>query len=358
VDPNGIRKTGKTYATKMLADRALSKIMTAIEAGTYETELAIVEGDIDPKTVTLSELGRHWREERLNRQGRPLRDKTKLDYERYIESTLQTLADKPIRSITSGQISNWWKPVQKRAPRQANAAYKHLVTLYGYAVKKRWVTVNPCDIDGATTYTPRKQDAPPTEEQVQIMLDCVPELSTVPESFQTVIALAAWGGLRKGEIFALERQDIKTETLDGETRITVNISKAVEWVKGQQPKKGQTKWDTGNRSVILPPRIHDIVNRHLKSVAINPDALMFPRKPGVNEHWLEYQLNPHWRKVREQAGFTKRFHLLRTFALTQYGITGATLVELMERAGQSDVRTAMRYQRTTDREADLVRKMG
>ena len=190
------------------------------------------------------------------------------------------------------------------------------------------------------------------------MLESVPELSTVPESFQAVIALAAWGGLRKGEIFALERQDIKTETLEGETQITVSITKAVEWVKGQQPKQGQTKWDTGDRSVILPPRIHEIVNRHLKTVAINPDALLFPRKPGVNEYWREYQLNPHWRKVRELAGFTGHFHALRNFALTQYGITGATLIELMARGGHSDVRAAMRYQRTTGRETDLVRNMG
>lgn len=358
VDPNGLRATGGTYSTKVLAERALSRIMGAIETGTYERQLAIVQGDIDPKTVTLSELGRHWRDERLNRQGQPLREKTKQEYERLLESTLRPLADKPIRSITSGQISNWWKPEQKRAPRQANAAYKHLVTLYGYAVKKRWVTATPCDLEGATTYTPRKQPAVPTADQVQIMLESVPELSTVPESVQAVIALAAWGGLRKGELFALERQDIGTETLDGETWITVNVSKAVEWVKGQQPKIGQTKSDKGNRSVVLPQRLNDIVTRHLKTVAINPDALLFPRKPGVNEYWLEYQLNPHWRKVREQAGFTGRFHALRAFALTQYGITGATAIELMARGGHSDIRTAMKYQRTTGRETDLVRNMG
>ena len=358
LDPNGLRATGGTYSTKMLAERALSKIMAAIEAGTYERQLAIVQGDIDPKTVTLSELGRHWREQRLNRQGRPLRDKTKHEYERLLESTLRALADKPIRSITSGQILAWWKPEHKRAPRQANAAYKHLVTLYGYAVKKRWVSVNPCDIEGATTYTPSKQPDVPTADQVQIMLESVPELSTVPESFQTVIALAAWGGLRKGEIFALERQDIRTETFDGETHITVDITKAVEWITGQQPKQGDTKTADSVRSVILPPRVNEIVTRHLMTVALNPDALLFPRKPGVNEYWRESQLNPHWRKVRAQAGFPARFHALRNFALTQFGITGATLIELMKRGGQKDIQTAMRYQRTTGREADLVRNMG
>ena len=149
-DPYGLRKTGPTtYRTRAQADHALLDIRNSIENGTYEARQAVEAGDVDPRTLTLEELGAYWRGVRLNRRGQSLRPSTLHEYERLIQNVLTPLKDKPVRTITAGQVERWWKPEHNKAPNQASKAYKHLNTLMKYAQKRNWVTINPCDIEGA-----------------------------------------------------------------------------------------------------------------------------------------------------------------------------------------------------------------
>jgi integrase len=295
-------------------------------------------------------LAEHWQGIRLNRQGQPLRPNTASEYRRLVQNVLTSLKDKPVRTITAGQVEAWFKPQQRKAPNQASKAYKHLNTLMKYAMRRHWIISNPCDIDGAASYK-SKQPAVPDERQVNIML------TSAREPFDVIVALAAWGGLRKGEIFALRRDDVKVQKSDSETWITVHVKRGVTW-QNNVAFEGDPKSVNALRDVILPQRITDLVSKHLSTMPINGDALLFARNPGLNEPWREFQMKPYWDEVRAQAGFSGRFHSLRGFALTQYGLTGATAAELMQRGGHRDIETAMIYQRATGRERDLVRDLG
>jgi integrase len=326
-------------------------IRRTIENGTYEARKAAQAGDVDPKTLTLEELGAYWRGIRMNRRGQSLRPSTLNEYERLMQNVLTPLKDKPVRTITTGQIEKWWAPEHKKAPNQASKAYKHLNTLMKYAQKRNWVTSNPCDIEGAGSYTPPKQPDVPTAEQVAIMLD------VAPEPFRTMVALAVSAGLRKSELLALTRVDVETLKADGETRIFINVDKALTW-DGTREIVGLTKSEGSVRAIELPQWANEYVTKHLTTLPINPDALLFPRKAGSSLHWGKYQMNPVWRAVRAQSGFQGRFHSLRAFHLTQYGLTGATAAELMARGGHRDLATAQRYQRTTGRETQLLKKIG
>jgi integrase len=181
-------------------------------------------------------------------------------------------------------------------------------------------------------------------------------LDVAPEPFKTLVALAVSAGLRKGELLALTRADVETLKSEGETRLFINVDKALTW-DGTREIVGQTKSEGSVRVVELPQWANEYVTKHLTSLPINPDALLFPRKAGSSLHWGKYQMNPVWRSVRSQSGFQGRFHSLRAFHLTQYGLTGATAAELMARGGHRDLATAQRYQRTTGREAQLLEKM-
>lgn len=350
-DPNGLPQSAGTFQTKALAEKRLNEIQYAIDSGTWEQKQAIVTGDIDPKTLTLAQLGDYWRTVRVSRRGQSLRPSTLREYERLVSNVLTPLKDKPVRSITAGQVETWWAPQHKKAPNQASKAYKHLNTLMKYALKRNWVTANPCDIDGASNYTPKKLPAVPSTEQVTIMLD------VAPEPFRTIVALAVSAGLRKGELFALTREDIEVIKDGDSTRVFVDVNKALTW-DGRTEIVGETKSEGSVRIAELPEWANEFVIRHLATVPINPEALLFPRKPGSSLHWGKYQINPVWRSVREQAGYKGRFHSLRAYHLTQYGLTGATPVELMARGGHGDYKTALRYQRTTGRESDLLKKIG
>jgi integrase len=345
-DPQGRRVSGGTFITKQLAELRLSELIFSIQSGNYAKRAATRIGDLDSKTATLRELAEHWRETRL-RQGQPLAATTLHEYERLISNVLAPFADMPVRSITAGQIEKWWKPEHKRAPRQANAAYKHLKTLTDYALKRRWITDSPCLIEGATSYRAAARPGIATWEQVTIMV------RESPEPFNVVLSLAAGGGLRKGEIFALKRKDVEFETVKGETRVFVRVERAVTWTdRGTFEKTPKTEGSI--RTVELPPELVPVLKGHLKSVAAYPDALLFERRPGSGEHWLEFQMKPVWDKVRAAAGYEGRFHSLRTFAATTFAQNGGTVMETMDRLGSRNLKTYAAYQRATGR-GELVK---
>lgn len=333
-----------------MAERELQQVRFSIENGTWTADNTPQAGDLDPNTVTLRELASYWRDQRTTNTGQPLSPTTLDEYARLINNTLTPFADKPIRTITTQQIERWRSPEMKRAPNQTTKAYKHLKTLLTWAHKRKWIAENPCTIERGTSY--KSSEPPtPTAQQVAIMLD------SATEPFDTILAIAAWGGLRKGEILELRRKDVERVTQDGTNLIALNIRRAVIWDGGNAIVKAP-KTSKSTRRVLLPNTASALVESHLRSVSLDPEALLFSDKPGFNEHWGEYKLKPYWAKVCAQAGFKGRFHSLRSFAMTQYAVTGATLQDLMDRAGHSNVNTAMRYQRETGREFELVKKLG
>jgi len=347
-DPNGNRRNARTtFATKVAAEFELSRIRGAIESGTWHVDETPQAGDLDPRTITLRELANHWRAQQVSSKGNPLSPTTLREYQRLIESTLRAFADKPIRAITRQQIENWRAPELRRAPNQTVKAYKHLKTLMTWAQKRSWVAVNPCDIERGSAYTPSEPPAP-TKAQVEIMLD------SASEQFKVVIALAAFGGLRKGEIFELRRKDLVAIEDQAERWVQVSVQRGVVW-DGNQAVVRKPKSEAGVRTLLLPLRISDLVFAHLRTIPIDPESLLFTRKALSNDHWGKYDLNPHWRKLRAQAGYGGRFHSLRTFAATEFAKLNPTSQELMDRFGHRDIKTAMRYQRTTGRDAELLR---
>jgi integrase len=353
VDPSGLPKSGGTYSTKQAAEKELNRIQHAIENGDYYESRAITEGALDPKTVTLSELAEHWRATRLTSKGRPLAPKTLAEYKRYVEVELARFKDKPVRSITSGLVERWWRDEKIQAhPRQRNSVYKHLSTLMDYAADKsrRIVLASPCTIENAKTYSPESQPETPTLEQVELML------ANARQPFQAFLVIAAWGGLRRGEIFGLQRGDFEITESPSGTVILVNVVRSVEW-KTRPATFKPPKYESF-RTVALPPRAHTSVLELLSRTAIHSTALLFPRVDGSEEVPHEGRFNSEWRRLRLVAGYSGSFHSLRSFHLTQYGLTGATAVEISARGGHKDLKTAMRYQRTTGRDRDLAQLLG
>lgn len=344
------RSARTTFQTKAAAEFQLTTIRGEIESGTWHIDQTPQAGDLDPKTLTLRNLAAHWRAQQVTSKGLPLSPNTLNEYQRLVERVLAGFADQPIRQITRQHIENWRAPELKRAPNQAVKAYKHLKTLMTWAHKRNWIATNPCDIERGSAYTPSEPPAP-TKEQVRIMLE-----SSTGE-LQSILALAAFGGLRKGEIFELRRKDFEVVEDQSERWLRVKISRGVIWNQGV-PEVRKPKSEAGVRSLLLPLAASELLIKYLTRVPIDPEALLFSKSALLNNHWGEYDLNPKWRKVRALAGYQGRFHSLRTFAATEFAKANPTNQELMERFGHRDIKTAMRYQRSTGRDVELLRRLG
>ena len=75
--------------------------------------------------------------------------------------------------------------------------------------------------------------------------------------------------------------------------------------------------------------------------------MLFPGTPGGG-HLHSSALYDHYYAARRKAGRQDlRWHDLRHTGLTFAGQSGATLAELMARAGHSSAATALRYQHST-----------
>ena len=346
-DPNQVRRSGGTFSTIALAERALRQIEYSIESGTW----------IDPEQAsalnggtTLREVAEQFRESRRHRStGRPLTPSTEHEYRRYIEELASGLADKPINKITEHDIDIWFNRESNRARKQASNAYSHMKSVFTYAMKKKLIRLNPCDIEGASNYVPETEPEIPTSDQVQTFLS-----NSSPE-YSLIIALASMGGLRKGEILDLRKSDIKKVQDDGQVYYLVNVSKSVKWLSGGETISAPPKTRKSIRVVELPQAINQIMASHLKNVPIHPDALLVPGSPkNPEQHFSKHQLQRTWEKIRAVAGYSGRFHSLRGYGLTMYAQTGATAQEIMDRGGHADYKVALRYQRSTGRDRQLL----
>jgi integrase len=156
-----------------------------------------------------------------------------------------------------------------------------------------------------------------------------------------MVLLAAWCGLRQGELFELRRSDIDLE------RGVVRVARGVVRVDGGVVV-GTPKSDAGRRTVSIPPHLRPAVEDHLaRHVKAAPDALLFPARHGG--HMAPSTLYKVWYPARTAAGREDlRFHDLRHTGATLAAATGATLAELMARMGHSTQAAAMRYQHAAE----------
>jgi hypothetical protein len=166
--------------------------------------------------------------------------------------------------------------------------------------------------------------------------------NATPVKFRVAVLLAGWCQLRRGEVLGLQRRDIDINAG------VVAIERT--WVQspGGQHIIGPPKTDAGRRSIAIPSHILPAINEHLRSIGSRPDAWLFP---GEEEGYpiSTRTLSHVWSKARKSIGRTDlRFHDLRHSGLTWAAATGASLAELMRRAGHVSPVAALRYQHATD----------
>jgi integrase len=219
-----------------------------------------------------------------------------------------------------------------------------------YAHKRRWIAANPCTIERGTSYTPSEPPIP-TDKQVETILEKISEVG------RALITLGSEAGLRRGEIMELRRKDISTIDDAGEKRVVVSVRRAVIWLKGGAPLVKKPKSSKSVRDIVLGLRASRIILSYLGTVNLNPESLLFSSPAGFDQHWSESTYRKYIAEGRELAGYF-RLHSLRTYHLTRFRQSGATEKETMDRGGHADIKTAMRYQRSTGRDAELLRAVG
>lgn len=227
----------------------------------------------------------------------------------------------------------------------AAGAYRLLRTVLMQAVRDGLIASNPVHVKGAGT-APHPERRPLTATEVVALADAM------PARYRAAVHLAAWSGLRPGEVFALRRGDLDVNAA------TVTVSRTLVEVPGEPITYGPPKSAAGQRTVNLPRAILAGLAEHLDQYAgTTADALIFTTSHG----------NPVTASTRSGAMRRARlaidrpdiaWHHLRHTGATLAAQAGATQAELQARIGHSTARAAAIYQHAgSDRDRALADRL-
>lgn len=288
----------------------------------------------EPDTITLRDYSTRWLTTRRNRHGEPLKPRTIALYQGILSGhVLPAFGDYSLTEITADMVDEWHAELLPNAPTRRAHTYTLLSSIMKSAAtgRRRILDTNPCQVQHASKVDRRFEPIPATPAQVRMITDAM------PERFKLFVLLAAWCGLRFGELAELRRKDINAEAM------TVHVTRAVTRLK-DQTVVGTPKSHAGSRTINIPPSLKPVILDHLAQHAQpGADGLLFPAVSGRHLH--PSTIMKPFRRARAAAGRPDlRLHDLRHTAATTAAQTGASLRELMSRMGHSTTEAALVYQ--------------
>jgi len=330
----------QTFATKTEADRYLAAVETDLQRGDVQ----------DPRTGSeqLRTYAERWVRSRRVR-GKPLAPRTVALYEWQLQRhILPTLGRRQLRNLDSTTVRGWYERLADPAtgPGAITAAkcYRLLRAILNTAVRDGELRSSPCVLVGAGDEHSAPRPAVALHEVLGIA-------AAVPDRWRAFVLVAAFGGLRIGELTALTRDHVDLD------HGSVDVVASAGFLPGGRRHVGPPKSRAGVRVVALPEIAADSLRRHVALYAEQePDGLVFigPRGGAVRESTFGTKV---WRPTLRKLNLSHlHFHDLRGFAATLAAVSGATTAELMYRLGHATPDLALRYQRaTTTRDAAIAR---
>lgn len=334
VGPDLVRHTGpRTFEAKMDAEGWLAQERRLIdrELWTSPVERARIARE---KGVTLREYAKPALRRRTNRQGEGLRPTTlRLNDDQLERLIFPALGDLPLATITPDDVAAWYRAFNPDHKTQRAQAYGLLKSVFNQASAENVTDNQPCTIRGGSSKKRERKIRPASVDELALIVE------NMPESLKAAVLIAAWCGLRFGEVAELRRKDIDLDAG------TVTVERALTRVDGQDIV-GPPKSEAGVRVVTMPARLIPAIRDHLDThTGARPTTLLFTRDRRANTHWTQGAFYKRFQPARAAAGRDDlRFHDLRHTQAVLAAQTGATLAELMARLGHSTPQAAMRYQ--------------
>lgn len=228
---------------------------------------------------------------------------------------------------------------------QAAQAYRVLRVICAAAVDDGLLQQNPCRLPRAGRTAPAER-VPATPAEVDALA------AAMPAHLAAAVHVAAWSGLRAGELFALDRSRVNLDAG------TVRVDRTLAVVRSVVTGYGPPKTESSRRTVHLPPHVVVILAAHMRAhTARGTSALIFAAPGGGPV--TPAQRQRAFTRARTAAGRTDlRWHDLRHTGATLAAQTGASVRELQHRLGHSTVAAAMLYQHhADDRDRDLAARL-
>lgn len=257
-----------------------------------------------------------------------------------LDAHLKYFENVSLSDVTYSMVVKWWSSMEDQ-PNSRKSAYSTLSTVFKRAVKLGKVPSSPCMIEGASKDTSTPRPLIPSDDVRMMMMVCS------DDQMLAALWVLLGTGCRVGELLALTWSDVDLD--EGTVSITKHLT-----VHGVQ--RGTKSHPDGRRTLLMPQETTDAVRTLSQQRVPMPDAPVFLNARGGRLTYHKFR--ERFIALRESVGLTNvNIHDLRHIHLTAYA-EHATLREVMERAGHTDVASAMRYQHASpERERAIVEKL-
>ena len=242
---------------------------------------------------------------------------------------LAPLLDRPVVAITPPVVRAWHANALagKGGKTSIAQSYRFLRSVMNVAFNDGAVPRNPCAIKGAGSDNAKERTIA-TPAQVAELID------SITPRYRAAVVLAAWCGLRRGEVCALRTADVDLKAA------TVKVAKNwAELLESPTKYEKDPKSEAGKRTVSVPPHVLPILQAHAKEWA-GPVYFNVGRDGERMNGNAVYQA---FVRARTKIGLKLSFHDLRHTGQSLAAATGANVVDLKRRLGHSSTAAAMRY---------------
>jgi integrase len=311
----------QTFATKSAATRFLVQVEADLTRGRWS----------DPRLgrTPFAAWAARWQASTVN-----LRPNTRATYTNLLRRyLLPFFAATPLADIDPLAVRAWLAGMEAAKVGASTRAksYRLLTRILGQAVEAGYLARNPCVVRGAAS-------EPASEMRFATVAQVAELAEAVPPRFRALVLVAAYTGLRWGELAGLRAK--RVDLLHRRITVAEQLTETRGAFEFAAPKTA-----AGLRTVTLPQVAATALAEHVATYAEpGPEGLVFPaarRGPLRRSNFTRRVWEPATRAVGVEG---LRFHDLRHTAATLAVAAGATTRELMVRMGHSSSAAALRYQ--------------
>jgi integrase len=324
VGPSGARHFAPdTFRTMADANRWLALVEADLSRGTWvDDRAALVTFGSYARAVLRDspKIGIRWRE----------------TCERNLRLHLAPLLDVPLRALTPTRVREWYAAALRGPGGRTSIAqsYRFMRMVMNTAVREGLMVRNPCMVPGAGVVRA-------SERPVASPAEVVALVEAITPRYRTAVLIAAWCGLRRGEIAGLLVDDVDLAA----RTITVRRNRVEPLSLPAGASDRDPKTQAGRRTVAVPPHLIPVLRLHLEQYA-GPERLFISRDGSPLRGNTLYQA---FVRARGKVGLDElTIHDLRHTGATLAAQAGASLADLMKRLGHSSMAAARRYMHAVD----------
>ena len=336
---DGKRVSGGTYDTEKLARagavtelaRAMAKAMQPVVEPTREMGVQIFR-DYAESVIA----------ERL--KDGEIGVRTAENYSSHLRRLIYpAIGDMRLRDIRKADVRHFWNSLPA-TPNRLNA-YRVMTGILARAVDDDELEVNVSlrAVRGAGKSLSKAREYLTMEDFWRLHDACSRDM-------QAVLLTILGGSLRIGEALGLDRRHVNLQTG------VVKVEQQLTWKAGGSYVSTTLKGKE-SRTTTLPEEALEALRDYVKRHPVIGNAPLFMNASG--QRLSRSALYRDWYLARIETGLPEaHIHDLRHTSLTMAAQSGATLAEVMQRAGHKDSRSAMIYQHAAlERDAAIASKM-